>query len=245
MKEIAGLIRTYQKLILAAVILGGSLLGFFLGELPAMKKAWGLVLANRTLSEEIRDLRSKNSLLGALDEETLRQHLMVLTLAVPADKSLPTLFSTIEGLGQETDLSIDDLVLTPGIISTEAAKRSQPEENKFGSSSIPFTVTVEGTFAQLQSFLQKAVGVRRLIRVRNFSAAFDSGGLSRVTLSLETFYLPFPTTLGDVTDKLTPLTAEEETLLAKIRALPNLAGEFAPAPAAPATSGGKSDPFSL
>lgn len=244
MKDILRFIKAYQGLIISTSILIGCFLGLILAVIPALRGVLDLVASTRALTGEVRELRTKSNLLEGIDEETYRGYLLTLTAAVPPDKSLPSLLSTIDGLGQQVGLSIGDLVLTPGNIATEAAKRQSQEEKKLGSNIMPFTLTVEGNFDQLRQFFANLVTIRRLLSVHGFSAVFRGDGTSRGTLQMETFYLSFPASLGKASQKLIPLKSEEESLLTKIENLPNLASEAVGVGPAPGSVPIKSDPFS-
>ena len=221
MKDLWRSLHLYQPIILSVVILLGSILGITLVVVPVARTTFELAAATRSLSTEIGQLRAKNSLLDGLDEETLRGQLEAIVTAVPPDKALPSLLLTVEGLSGQSGITLSDLTLSPGIIATGAAQESTVTEKQLGANLLSFAVTVEGTFDGLRSFLNSVVGVRRLMRVRNFTATFASSGTTKTLLQMDTFYIPYPTSLGRPTQKLNPLSVREEELLVRIAAMPN------------------------
>ena len=112
-------------------------------------------------------LKGKLALLVALNEEDIRDRLILLVSAVPQEKSVPTIFSTIEGLAQQSGVSIIDLSLTsPGTLaSMSAAIRASASEKKIGASTLPFVLTASGTYDQIRGFVGKINAIRRIFDV--------------------------------------------------------------------------------
>lgn len=237
------LFRTYRGMIPAVLLFVFSVGGFVYGVVPAGRTVWRLVSEREGVQREVTGLRKKSQTLGGLDEETLRTELLLLTSAVPSDKSIPTVFTTVEEAARESGMGLTAVsVANPGALATESAKKQSTEERKLGSSMVPVSISGEGTIDQVRDFFKRAVSVRRLLRIRFFDVTFLSSDRAVLHAGLDTFFSPTLATLGDVRALLEPLTNAEELILTKVSGFP--AGIFetsADLPLSPSTR----DPFSL
>lgn len=235
--------RTYKGIIPALLLLVFSAVGFIYGVVPAGRTVWQLVSEREAVQKEVAGLRKKSETLGGLDEETLSAELLLLESALPTDKSIPTVFTTLEEVARESGIGLAAVsVANPGLLATESAKKQNAEERKLGSSIVPVSISAEGTIDQLRGFFKRAVLVRRLLRIRFFDVTFLSANHAVVHAGLDTFFSPIPATLGDVKALLEPLTNAEESLLTKISGFP--AGIFETSAELPLSPSSR-DPFSL
>lgn len=214
-------IRPYQEFVLPIVLLGVSGLVLFIGVIPGIRKTyqqWSQLAAER---QEVAELREKATFLANLDEAVLFDQLSLLTSTIPTDKSIPSIFSTIDGVSEKTGSAFASMQLaSPGSIATEAAKRQTTEEAALGSYVIPFTLTVEGSASQLRDTLETLVNSRRLLRIKNVTVSFTTESSGRATLSMDTLYAPLPkATFGR---KLVPITGKENSILSRVATLPLL-----------------------
>ncbi|MEK7129827.1 MAG: hypothetical protein AAB803_02295 [Patescibacteria group bacterium] len=237
------LFRTYKGMIPAVLLLIFSVGGFVYGVVPAGRIVWRLVSEREGVKREVAGLRKKSQTLGGLDEETLRSQLTLLISAVPSDKSIPTVFTTVEEVARESGIGLTAVsVANPGALATESAKKQSTQERKLGSGIVPVSVSGEGTIDQIRDFFKRAVSVRRLLRIRFFDVTFLSSDRAVVHAGLDTFFSPMSTTIGDVQALVEPLTNAEEMTLTKVSGFP--AGNIetsAELPLSPSTR----DPFSL
>ena len=237
------LLRTYKGMIPAVLLLVFSVGGFVYGVVPAGRIVWRLVSEREGVKREVAGLRKKSQTLGGLDEETLRSQLTLLISAVPSDKSIPTVFTTVEEVARESGIGLTAVsVANPGALATESAKKQSTQERKLGSGIVPVSVSGEGTIDQIRDFFKRAVSVRRLLRIRFFDVTFLSSDRAVVHAGLDTFFSPMSTTIGDVQALVEPLTNAEEMTLTKVSGFP--AGNIetsAELPLSPSTR----DPFSL
>ena len=238
-------VRTYQGFVVSAVILLFCAVGFFLGALPAAQKVLGEFDAMRSLSGDVVSLRQKLTLLNSLDESELRNNLATGVSAVPADKSLPSIFATIEALSSQTGASIVDMgIAAGGTVATASAKTATtPLEKQVGTHIVPFAVTIQGAMPTIQQFITLAPGVRRLLRIRTFSITAPKADHPLiVSLAMDAFYEPFPTTLGKAGAPITALSDSEQQTLTTLSQLPQVAAA-APAALLPQVGPGKPNPF--
>ena len=232
-------LRPYQEFILSAGLLAVSAIVIIFGIAPGVGKVYDVWTQLQKEQQEVAALRVKSQFLASLDETTLFNQLSTLTAAIPVDKSVPTILSTIDGVSAKTGSIFSSLQLAaPGSLATEAAKRQTTEEAALGSYLMPFTLNMEGTYAKLRDTLSTLTSSRRLLRIKNFTISFQ-GDVGRALLNMDTMYAPLPKAVTGKT--LVPLTAGENAILTTVGALPLLStsGTFTGLP-----SGTRSDPFS-
>jgi Tfp pilus assembly protein PilO len=238
-------IKKYQQIIISVAILLVCIGSIIFGIIPAIGKLLALWETNATLTTKNQALRLKASVLASLDEETQRQNLNALIAAVPPDKSLPSIFSTIDGLSVNTGVAVTDFILTgAGSLATESARKQSGEEQKLGSNLLPFSVSIIGSYEQIRNFLESAVAVRRFFRVRQFELSFTGSSDLTATLGMDAYYASLPTHLGQIEQRLDLLTLKEEEVIAKVSTLPLLAQEVVISAAELSSQpAGKDNPF--
>jgi hypothetical protein len=223
MKQVHKFLRTYQGLLVSIVMILGVLIGVVVGLIPVGKRILAMREQTSALSKQIDALKIKVNTLEAADEETYKKYLTELAFAVPTDKSLTTVFSTIDGLGTLTGAALSDFRLTkPGTLATDSAKKASAEEKQIGSSLLPFSLTVTGTYGQIREFLDQAIRVRRFFRVRFFSINFTAASSVSVKMGMDAFYAPLPQTLGATSQQIEPLSPTDEQTITKVVELPIL-----------------------
>lgn len=236
-------LRIYQGFVISGVILLFGTLGLVFAVIPGIRATRDLYDSLKAVERDTGALKGKLALLEALNEEDIRDRLILLVSAVPQEKSVPTVFSTIEGLSQQTGVSIIDLSLaSPGTLaSISATIRQSASEKKIGASALPFVLTASGTYDQIRGFVGKINAIRRIFDVTNFDISISATGVTQVRLALTAFYQPLPTKVGSVQAAVTPLSQKEEAILAKIVQYPDVSAGFTES-LTPVT-GGKRDPF--
>lgn len=237
-------LRTYQGFVISGVVLIFGILAFFFAVIPGIQATRDLYDNLKTVENDISKLQGKLQLLEALNEEDIRDQLMVLVSVVPQGKSVPTIFSTIEGLAQESGVSVIDLSLTsPGTLaSMSATVRQSASEKKIGASTLPFTLSASGDYDQIRRFVGKINAVRRIFDVTSFDISISATGVTQVRISLAAFYQPLPTKVGAIQAPVTPLSEKEETILARMLQYPDMS-QGALDTLTPVTTGGKRDLF--
>jgi Tfp pilus assembly protein PilO len=247
MMQLAKLIRRYRELCISIGMIAICILGVVFGIIPGIGKIVQMRNDIVALSNTVEQLKTRISVVNSNDESVYRIQLQELVAAVPSDKSLTTLFSTVDALAGASGVTIADLSLTkPGSIATESAKKQSNEEKQIGSNILPFSVTVNGGYQQIYSFLSQVVNVRRFFRVRNFDISFvDTSNIS-VRMGMDAFYSPIVLNPVAFDKPLEPLTAEEQTFIAKIQAMPIVGALSLPPPTVGGTptETSRTDPFS-
>jgi Tfp pilus assembly protein PilO len=220
------LFHQYQHLAVSVGIFIVIIVGVMAGLYPAVVSITSMRSSTAKITDELNVLREKVSLLESVDEITYRSYLTDLALAVPTDKSLTSLFSTIDGLSQSTGVTFSNFTLVkPGSIATESAKKQSNEERKVGSNFLPFTLTVTGTYEQIRTFVERSITVRRFFRIRSFSILFTTAEVISVEMGMDAYYAPLPTNLGSSQQAISPLSPQDEATISRIASLPVLGRE--------------------
>lgn len=233
------LIRPYQEFILPAGLIAASALVAVVGIVPGVGKTYEVWSQLQSERQETADLAQKEQFLASLDEATLFNQLSSLTAAIPVDKSIPTILSTIDGVSAKTGSIFSSMQLaSPGTIATEAAKRQTTEEAALGSFLLPFTLNMEGSYAKLRDTLDTLTTSRRLLRIKNFTISFQ-GDTGRALFNMDTLYAPL--SKAAVGKKLAPLSSAETSFLSTVANMPIL---FKGVAGGVASSIPRTDPFS-
>lgn len=210
----------YQSFVISGAILLLFLIALFVGIIPGIYKVIDLFSENVATGKIIKTLQNKGQVLESLDSQTLYMQSSAAISAIPADKSLGTIFSTIDALVSRENAVVTSVSLGQvGSVATESAKTVV----KDGVSTIPFTIVVEGSIDKIRNILDGAVKIRRFFRVTNFDLRIDpKNGVSTSTLTMESYYAPITKSSTKPTDALTSMTSEENAVLDQVSAIPLL-----------------------
>lgn len=232
-------VRQYQEFIGPSVLIVVSIVGLIVGVIPAGRTVLGNYWTMQSLGKQVNTLQNKAHILETMDETVVRTQLQGLLDAIPSDKNPGSLLLTAEGAVLQSGMAMSDIALVaPGSLATESAIIQSAAEKKLGSTLLPFTMTLEGTFLQFRDFLETVQSVRRLLRVNSFSLHFTPVGV-KILIAMQSFYAPFPVTIGSVDTPLSDFTDKEKATLASILQLPEM---VVPVSIQPTT--GKENPFS-
>lgn len=244
--DIQRIIRTYQQLAVSVAVLVFCVIAFFSGILPSFKTVRDRFIALYALGKDNEQLTQKVELLNRYEEIDLKDKLSVLFSAVPGDKSLPSLFGTVEAVANETGVTIVDMSVSGGLVASASASKQSPLEKKLGSRIVPFTVTVEGSLSNMQQFIINIPLVRRLMRIREFSITFPKNNKPlTVSFLLDAFYEPYETQLGGTGALIKPLNDDELSIIDKLTKFPLMlsANSENQSVASSSTTTVKSNPF--
>lgn len=246
MQHAKRILKVYQRVIFLGVVTVFAVIAIITGIVPLAKKVIGLADQVSIMQGDVQALTQKSAVLQGLDEAALRNELVSLSQAIPPDKSLPTVLSTLDGVAGQTGVTIVSFELQkPGSLATQSAAKLTAEETKLSAHILPFTVSVSGTYNQIRSFLSTIGSVRRYFRVNTLDVNV-SGAVTTARLAINAFYVPYPTAVGAVNQPISPLSAAEQDTITKISNLPLLVQEgFAVGSASASPSGSRVDPFSF
>lgn len=177
-------------------------------------------------------LENKLSTLQNFDQDKLLSDVKKVETALPSDKDLQGLLSTLERLAAETGVGISAVQLTPGQISPIPAGGA--------AENFPVKVTITGNFFQIKSHLARVFESIRVIGVKSLTITLGTVGSASLsaTLNLDSFFQQLAATQVQVREPLQNLTSAEQQILDKIL-VPQPTTVTPPPP--PIT--GKADPF--
>ncbi len=227
-------LRVYQGFVVSGAILLFCAVAFVFAVVPGIRATKALYDDLRDLEGQTKALSSKLTFLGSLHEEDLRDQVVLLLTAVPQEKSVPTILSSVEGLADQTGVTIDDMSLTsPGSLATGSAARA---------GSLSFTLNASGMYEKVRAFVGGINKVRRLFDVASFDISTTGTGVTTVRLSLTAFYQPLPTNVGSVQAPVAALSQKDEEVLGVISQYPDVSQSRSDV-LTPMFSEGKRDPF--
>ncbi|MBU1326704.1 type 4a pilus biogenesis protein PilO [Patescibacteria group bacterium] len=223
--QIGRILRPYRTTIVSISLLLLCVVAVVVGVVPAYKKASTMRSNAKELSETVMLLRNKIDLLNSTDEDTLRSQVALTLSAIPSDKSVASLFSTIEGVANLSGVTLADITVSAvGKIATNSGVTKNTEEIQLSSTIMPFAASINGTYQQIRDFLEAANSVRRFVRVQAFSLAKGEGDVLTMSADMNAFYTPLPTSIGKPSDRIEAFTQDDQDLLTSISSM-QLVGE--------------------
>lgn len=245
MQPVTNFFKAYQSIIVSASLLLFCVVSVLFGVAPALLNIQDLIGQMRDISEQTAGLQKKLDTLNNLDEGTLRLQLTNVLSAVPAERSFPTLFETVEGVAFQTGVSVVEMHLSGGTtLATPSSAKVTAADKKLGTRTVPFSVTVSGSLSAVQQFITLVPNVRRLLRIRTFSISFPRE-IRPLTIAIEmdAFYEPLPTSLGTAKSVLPQLSTADEEILTRLGEMPLITQENGELPP-PLIGRVKENPFS-
>lgn len=236
-------IRTYQGFILPTLIYAASALVIYYGIIPGIKAVQRYYDESNRLAKDVVAIKKHVNVLQALDDDVLQRQVDILVAAVPTDKSLGTVLSTIDTAASQVGATLIGLIIkAPGSIATGSALPAAKVDPKLSQNTILSEINVNGTPEQINQFLDTLVKIRRLVRVSQANISYGEENVVKTTLTVEGFYSILPEVLSKPTDEIVLLTAKQEDLIARLEAYPVIGQDFGPIQLVP---GDKTDPFSI
>lgn len=214
-------LRLHRAIAVYAVVSIVAIIGILFGIIPALGQVTTLMGETNALTGDITKLKEKVQLLNSYDMGFLEQSYADIQAALPEDKSIDTLISTIENTAGKQGLTIDSFNLEKiGSIATGSAA-PVPVQTKDGSSVVRANIAVTGDLTGIRNFLDELVKVRRLVRVRDASLSFlKTKQAMSADIDLDVFYQPLPTTLGKASESIEALSQKQIDTLGTITSYP-------------------------
>lgn len=236
-------LRLYEGFVVSGVIILFGIMAVVFAVIPGIRATVDLYGRVGELQKETDALSGKLAFLQSVDEESLRGQLDILLSAIPQEKSIPTIFSTIDGLVADAGIRMTGLtIMNSGSIATGSATKSISSLKVKGVGFLPLLLNVSGSYDQIQKFFGLVNQVRRLFTVENFDFTIVPTGETQARITLGTYYQPLPTKLGSVGTPILKLSQIEESSLEKISRYQDLT-LLSGSPLLPVVSDGKRDPF--
>lgn len=225
----------------------------------AILPLWNKVTSKQTqlsnAQEELKRLTEKEEKLKQLDSGLLETQFQVAEIALPSGKEVPALLVGISKLYNEQGMTLTNLKITPGKVSTESATPqtggqaqtppSSAAQTGSGSNSFPsnkrldFDIVLTGSLEQTRGFLENLEKSLRLMVVNSFSFTKSTTGSSQVSLRISAPFDPFPPIPTNFAESLPNLTASDQEILKKLSSYTPLTTPFSNSSAV----GGQANPF--
>lgn len=197
-----------------------------------------ILRTRQSLAQEkvrLSKLTQKVADLEGLDESELSLKANLLIRSLPAEKDVPQIFATLAGLSSQTGMTLESIKVSPGELSTVSAQLKTK-----GPPLLTFKVSGRGTMEAMKSFFGQAASTIPVMKISDVSLT-SAGGETTTDISLDTYFLALPKTLGPIETPLAKITSNEELLYQEIRGFTTpLTEEILPS-----VTTGKEDPFSF
>lgn len=236
-------LRLYEGFVISGAIILFGFIAVVFAVLPAIRSTIDLYADVGVIQKEVDALTGKLALLRSLDEESLRGQLAVLLSVVPQDKSVPTIFETVDGLITKSGVHITDMtIMSPGSIATGSATKSSSNSKVKGLPYLSFSLGVGGSYDQIQEFFGMVNTVRRLFSIENFDLSISKTGETTSRIAMGAYYQQLPTKLGGVEVPIQNLSSTELATFEKLSTYQDFA-QSSTAQLTPVTNTEKRDPF--
>lgn len=172
-----------------------------------------IIKTRQSLAQEkvrLSKLTQKIADLEGLDESELSVKANLLISSLPTEKDVPKIFATLKSLGLQTGVTLENVKVTPGELSTISA---QPKTK--GPPALSFEVSAKGTMEAMKSFLGQATSTIPVMQITDVSLE-RAVGEATADISLDTYFLLLPKTLGALETPLAKITLNEELLYQEI-----------------------------
>jgi len=189
-----------------------------------------LLETKRNLDQErtkLASLKTKLSDLASLNEFELSQRNKISLQALPAGKNFFDVLAVLSKVASDKGLLVESFRVTPGELSVT-------EEGK-----LAYKLTIIGSLDAVGDFLSEIEKTMPLVSPSGKVNLELQDQNSNVEISVESYYLPLPKTLGTVDTPIQKLTAAEEKFLVVVSGFTSLPQETLP------PSGGKANPFAF
>lgn len=121
--DIKNILRTYQGIAVSIAVLVFCGIALFSGVIPSIQKVKEMFVAVSSLKEDNAKLIGKAEILESYDEQDLKQKLSLVLSAVPGNKGLPGLFSTVEKVAKTAGVTLLNMSVTGGTIASISAQK--------------------------------------------------------------------------------------------------------------------------
>lgn len=163
--------------------------------------------------ETLAALEAKVKKLNDLKNSTLTLDFQKAETALPSDKNIPQIFSSISQLERVNGVQIEDFSIKPGILSKEGAAGAKKGANV---ENITFNLTVLGSETQVLSFMENILKNAPLFNIGSVTLTASSG-VDKLIMDLSTYHQNLPDSLGKVDSPLPELSETQKKALALIQ----------------------------
>ncbi len=237
-------LRLYEGFVVSGAIILFGIIGVIFAVIPGIRSTVDLFTSVGELQKETDALSGKLAFLQSMDEESLRGQLSLLLSVIPQEKSVPTIFGTVDGLVTKTGVRIKDMTIAnPGSIASASASKSPISQRVKDVPFLPFSLSVFGSYDNIQDFFGLINQVRRLFTVESFDLIIAPSGETQARIALGAYYQSLPTKLGSAKAPAGKFSQTEIGILEKLSAYQDFTLSSA-IELSPVVNTGRRDPFS-
>lgn len=198
----------------------------------------------KELRQKLSNIVVKLEKLENVNTDQFRSHLVLLSEALPNEPNLFMFLLGIDRLAGQIGIVVESVSF--GDLSAIQDPRPQ-----IGPKEIPVSLSFRGRPDQTSNFVKMLAQSRRLVSIESlkYSLVRSSGASPsanyRGTMSLRTYYAPFPRSLGEPDEPLSKFSSEEEVLVSEIQNRPSSMFDLATIDQAKSATGAadKKNPF--
>lgn len=204
-------------------------------------KAVEIIRIQRQISSErktLAKLTKKIAELEGIDKVELANKVESLVQTLPPEKDVPAVIVTLKTISRDLGVEIIGINVSPGEISSEAAQVRT--EEKFGLPILAIKLGLTGEMDKIKAFLDRVEFIAPLMRIEKISISRTRELKIAANLDLQTFFLPFPQTLGAAETPLSVISQTEESVYQKVSLYQPVAS---PENLLPVVQSGKENPF--
>lgn len=200
---------------------------------PKFTQALSIRAENQQLASRAAVLETKVQVLESLDSDQLEEQLGDAERLLPSDKAVFSYIRQIEGAASAAGVILQKVDVAPGVLSGEGALASQaptaqsaapagaPADTLEGAK-VQVKISLTSDYKSLVTFLERIVSLARVSAVRDLTIASASatGEVAplRTSMAVDAYFRPLPAELGSIEAPVEALTADEQNLLASVRA---------------------------
>ena len=226
--------------------------------LPQIKQSLTIRQDIKEEKESLEKLVAKSTSLEKINDQDLKDKFQSVQDALPSEKNIPGLLYAISRLGNETGVSIGDIELAPGLISTPSALKGGPitatpsgakvekgpslstgkTEAPIQASSLNFSIGVSGEYPAIRKFLSKIREISPLLSISKISLN-PEGGVTRPVFNIAFNYQLISSGYTKADEPVSELNNKDQDTLDEISLFP----DFSKMPAMATFSTGRLNPF--
>ena len=215
--RLAVLLRYHAVLVRAVVVLVATLVLIASGVVPM----WGRLREVRgeidSKSGELEQMSQRAVILNSLDDQVLRDRVVVLDAVLPPSKDVVAYLTALDGLSRDFGLSLGGVSLTPGELATGSASAKQQAPRQSALSSLETEVRILGAAESLYGLLRQVEETAPLMLIKDVQMnRVGSGSTFLLTLRLSMLYAD-PLVTGALSGVVSLFTPQEEVLFERVK----------------------------
>ena len=186
-----------RQLVIAAGLFVGALVLLSFGAYRFWLVSSELQISIEQQEKELRSIEQRATVLNTITPEDKAGYLLV-ERALPRFKEPLQVMRTLEAISQDTQVSLGEYDLNPGIVSTESAVQAGSSRNRSKaaqSDTLRIEIEMSGTFQQLTTAIQnveESMPIMEITDLRIAPARRNTENLATVqytaTIQLESYY---------------------------------------------------------